>query len=265
MRNADDVLQPILLRVLRRNLDRQLIQINRQHIRRAELCRRQRENAASASDVDGAASGRHILFELLHAHERRFVRARSERHAGIEFKDEVALFLLIFLPAGLDDQMLARTEGLVILLPVLRPILFTDALRIELQASDVKAHIHLGDIGELFADQMQRFRRARVALEIGLDQHVVAHMLEHVLVNHIPHAVRFLAGRHVVFILDCRSDCACVHQHFADDVRAHGRGMHHSFQPIHRIPFRGGNVGALPQTPQGNSVPLTFHYAIALR
>ena len=163
------------------------------------------------------------------------MRARTERHAGIKFQHKVAFLRLVGFPARLDDKVFARAEGLVILLPVLRPVLFANALRVEFQTAHVKAHVHPGDFAQLLLNQMQRFRRACVALEISLDKHVFAHMFEHVLVDHIPHAVGFLARRHIIAIFNRRADGARVHQHFADDICAHRGGMHHSFQPIHRI------------------------------
>ena len=237
MRHANDIRKAVLFGVFRRDLHRQLVQINRQHVGRAELGRRQAENAASASHVNRAASGRDVFFKLLHAHERRLVRARAERHTGVKLQHEVAFLRLVGLPARFDDQTLARAEGLVILLPVLRPILLANALRIERQAAHVKAHVHFGDFAELLLHQMQRLRRARVTLEIRLDEHILAHVFEHVLVDHIPHTVGFLARRHVVAILNRRADRTRVHQHVADDVRAHRGGVHHSFQPIHRLFF----------------------------
>ena len=163
------------------------------------------------------------------------MRTRTERHAGIKFQHKVAFLRLVGFPARLDDKVFARAEGLVILLPVLRPVLFANALRVEFQTAHVEAHVHPGDFAQLLLNQMQRFRRACVALEIRLDKHVFAHMFEHVLIDHIPHAVGFLARRHIIAILNRRADGARVHQHFADDICAHRGGMHHSFQPIHRI------------------------------
>ena len=223
----------IFLGVLRRDLDRKLIQINRKDVAGAQLCRRKPQNAAAAAHVDRLAARRHVLFQLLHAHEGCLMRARTERHTRVELQHEVAFFFLIGFPARLDDEPLARAEGLIVLLPVLRPVLLLHVLMLKRKAADVKAHVKTPEFGKLLAHQQHDLLHGSVILEIRLDEHILAHLGKHFLVDHIPHAV-FLFGRgHIIAILDRRADRAGVHEHFADDIRAHGRGMHNGFKPIH--------------------------------
>ena len=104
------------------------------------------------------------------------------------------------------------------------------------QAADIKAHIKALQFIQLLAHQQQGLLHGGVVLKIGANKHVLAHFGEHFLVDHIPHAVFLTAGGHIITVLNRGADSARIHQHFADDIRAHGRGVHHCFHPIHMHP-----------------------------
>ena len=127
LHGAHAVLHMIQSDIFTRHLDRCGVDIDGQHLSGAQTRRRDGQNAAAGAHIHDAHIAFEVLFEQLHAHVGRLVRAGAKRHAGVQLNDQVLRHGLIRLPGGLDHQMRADTEGLIILFPVFGPVLVLDA------------------------------------------------------------------------------------------------------------------------------------------
>ena len=159
--------------------------------------------------------------------------AGAEGHARIDLDHLVARFNGAVAPAGLDEHVLAQSQGLEGLLPVLRPVLLGKGLLEDLQLARIEAQIQALHAADLALDHAHAVVERSVHLVVARDLHVVADALGDGLVDDVPLALGTLVGGHVVLILDHGAAAARVHQDLGDQIRARSGGEHRNFHPIH--------------------------------
>ena len=120
------VADAVLLGVRLCRLDRDRVDVQRQHVPRAELRRRNRQNARSGAEVEHLRAGHDQVFGRFKAKLSRRVRARAERLPRIERDLDVVRLKLDLRPERADQQALADAHGMIVNFPRFRPILFLD-------------------------------------------------------------------------------------------------------------------------------------------
>ena len=170
-----------------------------------------------------------VLFNHGHAHGGGLVRARAKGHAGIQLDHQIAGLLIPGFPTGLDHQVLAGAEGLVILLPALSPILLV--------------HARLGDFerAQIHARQLRQrvqaiFQPAQLLHggKPGLYLHILGHFIQHFAVDQLPIAVGLIGIGHVAAVNNLRAYRALAHQRLRNNIRTLGVGGNGNFDPIHK-------------------------------
>src|SRR6478672_2306660 len=124
---------PVAPRVRARRLDCDRVGVDAMSGRRAELDRRDREDARPAPDIEHAATieipGIREPFEGREAQPRGRVQPRPERHPGIEGDDDVVGFPPMAPPRGSDHDPIAYPQHGKIGLPRVRPVLLVHDAR----------------------------------------------------------------------------------------------------------------------------------------
>ena len=134
--HVDGLFQAVVGHVFLRHAHGVGVNIHGHHIRRAQPRGGDGQDAAAGAHVQHLAAPV-IPLDQLHAHGGGLVGAGAEGHARVDLDDQVAGLFVPGFPGGLDHQMLGHAEGLKILLPVFRPVLFLHALQGHVQ----RAHI----------------------------------------------------------------------------------------------------------------------------
>ena len=230
---ANHALEAVDAHVLGGDAHGHAVDVDGQHVLCAHVSRGDGEDAGAGAHVDGGASGLHVLLHQLHAHAGGLVGAGAEGHAGIDLDHLVARFNGAIAPAGLDEHVLAQSQGLEGLLPVLRPVLLGEGLLEDLQLARVEAQIQALHASDLALDHAHAVVERSVHLVVAGDLHVVADALGDGLIDDVPLALGALVRCHVVLILDHGAAAARVHQNLRDQIRARSGGEHRNFHPIH--------------------------------
>lgn len=75
--------------IFTRHLDRRRVDVDGQHLSGAQARRRNGQDAAAGAYIHHAHIALEVLFQQLHAHVGRLVRAGAECHAGVQFNDQI--------------------------------------------------------------------------------------------------------------------------------------------------------------------------------
>ena len=98
------------------------------------------ENACARPDVQHPAPGLCVVLKQADHQTGCLMRPGSECHAGIHPDDQLAACRCIGLPCGADNNAVSDFQGLVVLLPVVRPVLLVDADQLKLSVQPVRRH-----------------------------------------------------------------------------------------------------------------------------
>ena len=89
----------------------------------------------------------------------RLVGAGAKGHARVEFNNVVARLRFVVAPAGLDDHVLAQTDGSEVLFPALRPVFFIHGMGQHFQLAEVKGQFLRAQAGKALAMAAMAFSR----------------------------------------------------------------------------------------------------------
>ena len=173
------------------------------------------------------------LLQQLQAHARGFMGAAAKGHAGVDLNHPVAGLCVVRLPGGLDHQGTAGTEGLVKLLPHLRPVLVLHVHGVDGKGAQVdlrgQAAVHV----QLAAQSLQALLEGGVRLKPRVHLHILGQAVDELRVDDLPIAVGLVGVGDVRAILHHGAGGAREHQRFGNDLRALGGGVYRQFNPIH--------------------------------
>ena len=209
--------------------DRLFVDVARVHARRAQLGRRDREDAAARAEVCGARAHDRSVLHQFETQPRRLVLAGAERHAGIHLDDLDSLFGGIVYPTR-DDGDAAALDRAVKLAPDDVPILVADDASGRLERTCLKSAIAF-EIVQSLAELPLDLVRALFG-EIAEHAHDLA-CGEHALVDIVPNDVALAQLQKVVFVIDAHALAAEVGQYVRDELARGGGRKNGDLSVIH--------------------------------
>ena len=219
--------------VFARHAHRHRVDVHAQGMGCAQPGGRQRQDARAGAHIQHRIARPQTAFQQFQAHIGGFMRSVAKGHARVDFDDSVVRPGGKGLPDRLDDQAPACPEGLVVPLPVFRPVLFAHVFYRERPRAGVKAN-------RVRRQRLQRCPQRRHALQgrsvlrqIGVHEDVLVHGFDQSGVYHIPLGGVFQLCLRVHPVFYQRAGRARAHQRLADHVRACRVGAHGHFQPVH--------------------------------